>query len=139
MQRASVNWFVRPSVFATIGVVNTAIDYLAFWALISLTGVSPVIANIASFSLGAANSFLMNTIITFRDRGIDISSRNRIKRFVLTVLLCLAVSTTVVAILVLIMHPLAAKSVSILITFTFGYVLNNRFVFKIRPQHVSDV
>ena len=141
MPQASAHWFIRPSIFAAIGAVNTAIDYMAFWALISFFAVSPLIANIVSVSLSAANSFAMNSMITFRDRGNDISSRTRVKRFVVITLLCLAVSTAMVAIFVPIMHPLLAKSASIFVTFAVGYFLNSRFVFQIQrtKQNAEDV
>ena len=126
-QRAS---FVRPSLFAVVGAINTAIDYTVFWALISFTPLSSILANVISFSLGAANSFLMNSTITFG--GSHHRSYKSARRFVAVVLLCLALSTAIVAVGVQFIHPLAAKFISIVVTFTAGYLLNSRFVFRVR-------
>jgi putative flippase GtrA len=129
----------RPATFSAIGVVNTTLDYAAYWALITVAGLSPVLANVISFSLGGANSFMMNSFSTFRDRGIAIGSGGRIGRFVIVTLLCLMVSSATVALLVRIMDPLGAKAVSILFTFAVGYVLNSRVVFRAEPRPVSDI
>ena len=129
--------FVRPSLFAAVGAINTAIDYGVFWFLIGFTPLSPVLANIISFSLGAANSFLMNSTITFGDPDTTHCNYKSAWRFFAVVLLCLAISTAIVAVGVRFIHPLAAKLISIVVTFTAGYLLNSRFVFRGRsPNHV---
>jgi putative flippase GtrA len=126
-----------------VGVINTAIDYVVFWILISFTPLSSVLANVISFSLGAANSFLMNSTITFGDPHTTHCNYESAWRFVAVVLLCLAISTAIVAVGEQFIHPLAAKIISIVGTFTAGYLLNSRFVFRSRspnpvPSRRSD-
>jgi putative flippase GtrA len=135
--------FVRPSLFAVVGAVNTAFDYAVFWGLISFTPLSPILANVISFSLGAANSFVMNSTITFAGPHTNHCSYKSARRFVAVVFLCLALSTAIVAVGVQIIHPLAAKLISIVVTFTVGYLLNSRVVFHVRfhnhvPSRRSD-
>jgi putative flippase GtrA len=116
-----------------VGATNTAIDYAAFWALISFTPLSPVFANIISFSIGAANSFLLNATITFGDCEKIMSSFRRVQRFIAVTLLCLVISTSVLAVCMQFVHLLIAKTVSMIVSFTFGYLLCIRFVFRMQP------
>ena len=102
--------FARPSVFAVVGTINTGIDYAAFWALISFTPLSPILANVVSFSLGAANSFLMNSKITFGGPHTDHFSYKSAQRFVFVVFVCLALSTAIVAVGVQFIPPLLLSS-----------------------------
>ena len=78
--------------------MNTAIDYTAFWALVSFTSFSPIVANVVSFSLGAANSFLINSTITFGGPQTNHFNYKSAQRFLAVVLLCLALSTSMVAV-----------------------------------------
>lgn len=120
----------RPLLFAAVGCLNTAVDFLAFWALITWTGLPPLIANVASFSLGAANSFVVNGLFTFADREIRLALADRVVRFMLVTLACLVVSTLALWLALPAMPALAAKIVSIAVTLGFGYVLNSRLVFR---------
>ena len=131
--------FVRPSVFAVVGAINTVIDYAVFWALISFTPLSPILANVISFSLGAANSFLMNSTITFGGPHTNHCSYKSAQRFVLVVFLCLALSTAIVAVGVQFIHPLAAKLISIIVNFTVGYLLSSRFVFRVQSRNPRPI
>jgi len=55
--------------FALVGVLNTAID-LGLFALLTLrVGLDPLLANVFSFTAGAANSFVLNKYWTFGAGG----------------------------------------------------------------------
>ena len=138
MAQARSTWLVRPSLFAAVGATNTAIDYAVFWALISFTPLSPVIANIVSFSLGAANSFVMNSLITFGDRKM-ISRRRSVQRFISVTLLGLALSTSIVGVAVQFVHPLIAKLMSIVLSFALGYLVCSRLVFPAQPHKTLPI
>jgi putative flippase GtrA len=58
--------FIR---FCVVGVLNTAIDFGLFALLTRLVGLDPLIANVLSFTTGAANSFLLNKYWTFGAGG----------------------------------------------------------------------
>ncbi|GAF90892.1 unnamed protein product, partial [marine sediment metagenome] len=57
--------------FAVVGVINTGIDWIAFFLLTSFvpffTGENEVWAKIIAFVLAVANSFAMNSLWTFRE------------------------------------------------------------------------
>ena len=120
---------LRPAAFGAIGVLNTVIDFLAFWALL---GVMPaLLANVLSFSLGATNSFVLNSVVTFHDRRAEPRlSPRRALRFAIVTLGCLAFSSGTLLLLLHVLPVLYAKAVSILATFTAGYIFNDRIVFK---------
>ena len=53
---ATTRRLLRPTTFGAIGVLNTVIDFLVFWAL--LDWMPALVANVISFSVGATNSFI---------------------------------------------------------------------------------
>nr|WP_235913794.1 GtrA family protein [Pseudoroseomonas coralli] len=120
--------------FAGVGVVNTAVDLLAFTLLVTFTPVPPLAANTLSYSLGALNSYLLNGRLTFRSRQVRLASLSRVLRFVAVNLACLAVSLASLAVLSGFMPLLAAKLGSVVATFAFGYVLNSLVVYGSRPE-----
>ncbi len=55
--------------FALVGVLNTAIDLGLFALLTYNVGLDPLLANVFSFTAGAANSFVLNKYWTFGAGG----------------------------------------------------------------------
>lgn len=118
-----------PVLFGLIGALNTGIDFATFLILVD-AGLHPLVANTFSFSLGAANSYVLNAKFTFAVAGRRARSWRTIVRFVLVTFGTLAVSHGVVWTgLVLMLPPGPAKFVSVLATFGVGFVLNKLFVF----------
>jgi putative flippase GtrA len=120
---------LRPVAFGAVGMLNTVIDFLAFWALLDVMPV--LLANVLSFSFGATNSFVLNTLVTFHDRRAEPRlSPRRALRFASVTLGCLALSSGTLLLLLHVLPVLYAKVVSILATFAAGYILNDRIVFN---------
>ena len=120
---------LRPAAFGAVGVLNTVIDFLAFWALLDV--MPALLANVISFSLGATNSFVLNTVVTFHDRRAEPGlSPRRALRFASVTLGCLALSSGTLLLLLHVLPVLYAKAVSILATFAAGNIFNDRIVFK---------
>jgi len=120
--------------FASVGVLNTAVDLLAFTLLVTFTTIPPLAANTLSYSLGALNSYLLNGKLTFRSRQVRLASLSRVLRFVAVNLACLLVSLASLAALSGFMPLLAAKLGSVVVTFAFGYVLNSLVVYGSQPK-----
>ena len=116
--------------FALVGASSTTLDVALFWLLIDLAQVPPLPANAVSYSLAAANSFLLNKFITFRHRKAQRGSVRQVAIFVLVRLTCLAVSSLVLAAALSLLSSLAAKLVSVAVTFTLAYTLSSRLVFR---------
>ena len=116
--------------FASIGLGNTALDFAMFTALIALTPIAPLVANVFSFSLGAVNSFVLNSRITFRDRPMSLWAPQRVWRFAAVTLCALALSSAVLALLLTVLPPLPAKAGSVVVVFAASYLMNATLVFR---------
>lgn len=127
-----IHWLIRPGKFAVVGVVNTAIDFVIFTALVSGVSWPPVRANVVSYSCAIANSFLLNRHWTFSERR----GHSRVGRqFILFAgcnLIGLGLSTAIVWALAQSLGALAAKAVSILGTFAWNYWTSRQLVFALR-------
>ena len=53
--------------FALVGIMNTVIDFGVYTVLVSFTGVHYAIAQAISYTCGLLNSYLFNTLWTFRE------------------------------------------------------------------------
>lgn len=92
--------FIR---FSLVGVSNTAVDWLVFFVLVS---VSPffasreVLAKAASFAVAVVNSFILNSLWTFRDEvvkgqenGVGFFAYSRVGKFFVTALAGLGINS----------------------------------------------
>lgn len=119
-----------PATFALVGVSSTAIDLAIFWVLVELVQVPPLLANAISYSTGAINSFLLNKLVTIRDRATRRDSGEQLALFIVVRLVCLAIASLVLAVALQFMPSFPAKLVSIVVTFVVAYALSSRLVFR---------
>ncbi len=128
-------WLSQAARYGIVGVVNTGIDFGIFWALLSFTALPLLPANVIAFSCGAANSFALNRWWTFRHAAPEATQapRSWVRQatgFAIVTLFGLLCSTAVVLGLAPLMGPIAAKAISVLVTFAVTFILNRRFVFS---------
>jgi putative flippase GtrA len=115
--------------FGVVGVANTVLDLALFSALTFGAHFPAPLANLVSYSSGIALSFWMNRSWTFRDRAARATSR-QLAIFVMGNLVGLTISTTVIALLLKYIGPLAAKIVSVAASFLWNFIFANRIVFR---------
>ncbi|MDX2204306.1 MAG: GtrA family protein [Hyphomicrobiaceae bacterium] len=124
----------EPASFALVGALSTALDVALFWAL-TRAGVHPLLANVVSYcSVGALN-YCLNARLTFAGRGeasTGVGSWRRILAFTAVKAVALALSTGTLALALVVLPPLAAKGVSIIVTFGVSFLLSSRLVFVAR-------
>ena len=120
---------MRALKFGLVGVANTALDVLLFSTLTYVAGVRPVPANIVSYSAGILLSYTVNRAWTFRDRERQRTVR-QLAWFIAGSVAGLALSTLVIALLAGVCGALAAKVLSVGVTFAWNYVYSNFVVFK---------
>jgi putative flippase GtrA len=81
--------------FTLVGLLNTGIDVAIFF-LLTRIGTQYVAAQVVSYSCGAANSYLLNKIWTFRSSGLSYAE---IVRFTTVNLISLGISVVVLSLL----------------------------------------
>jgi putative flippase GtrA len=78
--------------FAIVGCINTGVDFLTFTLLHSLLGLDKSICQIAGYSVGILNSFVMNKLWTFESKGSRFGTISQLLRFVCVNVISLGVS-----------------------------------------------
>lgn len=92
--------FKHLSRFSMIGVINTLIDFTVFSILHSLFGVSYVLSQGLGYSIGVANSFILNKKWTFSDRKANKKSIHEFFQFVVVNLISLIITMMAMNLLV---------------------------------------
>ena len=81
--------------FCLVGLLNTGVDVAIFF-LLTRTGIPYLVAQVVSYSCGAANSYLLNKFWTFRSSGLSYAE---IVRFTAVNLISLGISVIVLSLL----------------------------------------
>jgi putative flippase GtrA len=116
--------------FASIGIVNVAVDVCIFTVAFKFVGLPLIVSNVTSWFVAVTGSYAMNTKITFGLETGGALSVRRYLRFVLSGIAGVIVSTTV---LVLTSHHTGiptAKLASILAGFGINFCMSHFFVFR---------
>jgi putative flippase GtrA len=123
--RHTISEFIK---FALVGLLNTGVDVAIFF-LLTRIGIYYVAAQTVSYSCGAANSYLLNKVWTFRSCGLSYSE---IVRFAAVNLISLGISVVVLSLL----HDTAgldlaaAKGGATLSALAVNFLGNKLWVFK---------
>jgi putative flippase GtrA len=121
----SIGEFIK---FALVGILNTGVDVAIFF-LLTWLGIPYVAAQVVSYSCGAANSYLLNKVWTFRSCGLSYAE---IVRFVVVNLLSLGISVVCLTFL----HDMAgfglaaAKGGATVCALAANFLGNKLWVFK---------
>jgi len=114
--------------------MSTLIDIAAYTGMTRLLDVPPLIANALAYILGAANGYVMNGLFTFRRSDQPPFSIRSLAAHSATYGISLAASTLSMALLLYVMPDLAAKLLTVFVTFLINYWLSRDFVFKERDK-----
>jgi putative flippase GtrA len=115
--------------FAIVGVLNSAIQYLVFLFLYSLTGTPYLLASIIGYLAGMINSYILNRRWTFGSRNQKLFTE--LGRFVAVNLVSLGVNLGLLYLLVStgVMIPQWAQIVAIVGSTLVNFVLNKVWTF----------
>jgi putative flippase GtrA len=115
--------------FAIVGVLNSAIQYLVFLFLYSLTGTPYLLASIIGYLAGMINSYILNRRWTFGSRNQKLFTE--LSRFVAVNLVSLGVNLGLLYLLVStgVMIPQWAQIVAIVGSTLVNFVLNKVWTF----------
>jgi putative flippase GtrA len=119
--------------FATVGVINTAVDATIFFLLLAYATSSLVVANVTAWLVAVTGSYVMNSFTTF---SAETGGKLRLKDyagFVGSGLIAVIATTTTVVIAAKFMPVFAAKGLAILVSFAVNFSITHFVVFRPRP------
>jgi putative flippase GtrA len=138
LDRLTVAWHERAvalkaASFAMVGVVNTAIDFSVFWTTVHFLGWPLVPANVLAWLVAVSFSYVMNSFITFGPESGRILRWRDYATFLASGIAGMVASTATLFALSYVMPLLAAKLISIAISFVVNFSLSHFVVFRARP------
>jgi putative flippase GtrA len=119
----------RAAIFVGIGAINTVIDFSAFACLYQLVGLDVISSNVLAFLIALANSYIMNSLITFSDRQGGHPAFRSFARFLFVAVIAMTASTAIVYVISMLTHPLIAKLIATVASTAINYFGAYWFVF----------
>jgi putative flippase GtrA len=140
VDRLTVAWHERAVAlkaisFALVGVVNTAIDFSVFWTTVTFLGWLLVPANVLSWLVAVSFSYAMNSFITFGPESGRVLRWRDYATFAASGVAGMVASTATLFALSFVLPVLAAKLISILVSFVVNFSLSHFVVFRTRRPH----
>ena len=124
--------------FATVGMINTAVDAIIFFLMLGFVTPSLVVANVTAWLIAVTRSYVMNSFTTF---SAETGGRLRLKDyagFVGSGIVAVVATTTTVVLAANYMPVWAAKGVAILVSFVVNFSITHLVVFRPRPEKVGE-
>jgi putative flippase GtrA len=124
--------------FATVGVINTAVDAAVFFLLLAYVTSSLVVANVTAWLVAVTGSYVMNSFTTF---SAETGGKLRLKDYVGFVgsgLVAVTATTTTVVIAAMFMPVWAAKGLAILVSFAVNFSITHFVVFRPRTGAAGE-
>jgi putative flippase GtrA len=144
LDRLTVAWHERALAlkaisFAFVGVVNTAIDFSIFWTTAKILMWPLVPANMLSWLVAVSFSYVMNSFTTFGPESGRVLRWRDYLTFVASGVAGMVTSTATLFALSYFVHLLAAKLVSIAVSFVVNFSLSHFVVFRAhRPRENAE-
>ena len=137
LDRLSLAWHERAIAlkaisFAMVGVVNTGVDFSVFWSTATYLQWPLVPANVLAWLVAVSFSYAMNSFITFGPESGRILRWRDYATFVASGIAGMVASTATLVVLSYVLPLLAAKLLSILVSFVVNFALSHFVVFKAR-------
>ena len=137
LDRLTVAWHERAvalkaASFAMVGVVNTAIDFSVFWTTVHFLGWPLVPANVLAWLVAVSFSYAMNSFITFGPESGRVLRWRDYATFLASGVAGMVASTSTLFALSFVLPVLAAKLLSIAVSFVVNFSLSHFVVFKAR-------
>ena len=135
--RLTVAWHERAVAlkaisFAMVGVVNTAIDFSVFWTTATYLHWPLVPANVLAWLVAVSFSYAMNSFITFGPESGRVLRWRDYATFAASGVAGMVASTATLFALSYVVPVLAAKLISIAVSFVVNFSLSHFVVFRAR-------
>ena len=124
--------------FATVGLINTAVDATVFFLMLGFVTSSLIVANVSAWLVAVTGSYVMNSFTTF---SAETGGRLRLKDyagFVGSGLVAVIATTTTVVLAANYLPVWAAKGVAILVSFVVNFSITHFVVFRARPDTAGE-
>jgi putative flippase GtrA len=123
--------------FATVGVINTAVDAAIFFLLLGFVTPSLIVANVGAWLVAVTGSYVMNSFTTF---SAETGGKLRLKDyagFVGSGVVAVIATTTTVVIAAKFMPVVAAKGLAILVSFAVNFSITHFVVFRPKAERAD--
>src|SRR5690242_2748866 len=139
LDRLTVAWHERAialkaASFALVGLVTTAVDFSVFWPSATYLHWPLIPANVLAWLVAVTFSYVMNSFITFGPESGRILRWRDYGTFAASGVAGMISSTATLFALSYILPLVAAKLVSILVSFAVNFSLSHFVVFRPRPR-----
>src|SRR5690348_13080417 len=124
--------------FATVGLINTAVDATVFFLMLGFVTPSLIVANVSAWLVAVTGSYVMNSFTTF---SAETGGRLRLKDyagFVGSGLVAVTATTITVVLAANYLPVWAAKGVAILVSFVVNFSITHFVVFRARPDAAGE-
>src|SRR5258708_9715899 len=124
--------------FATVGLVNTAVDEAIFFLMLGFVTSSLVVANVTGWLVAVTGSYVMNSLTTF---SAETGGELRLKDyagFVGSGLVAITATTLTVVAAAHFMPVWAAKGLAILVSFAVNFSITHFVVFRPRTGAAGE-
>ncbi|MCP3477083.1 GtrA family protein [Bradyrhizobium sp. CCGUVB1N3] len=125
--------------FASIGVVNVAVDVTTFTVAFQLAHLPLISSNVAAWLVAVSGSYVMNTKITFGRETGGLYSLGRYLSFAASGIFGLVVATTILVVLSRNMNVPVAKLISIVAAFSVNFSISHFVVFRMPREDAEPV
>ena len=139
LDRLTVAWHERAIAlkavsFAFVGVINTLIDFSVFWTTANYLQWPLVPANVLAWLVAVSFSYAMNSFTTFGPESGRVLRWRDYLTFVASGIAGMVASTATLVVLSYLLPLVAAKIISIAVSFVVNFSLSHFVVFKARPR-----
>jgi putative flippase GtrA len=124
--------------FATVGLINTAVDATVFFLMLGFVTSSLIVANVSAWLIAVTGSYVMNSFTTF---SAETGGRLRLKDyagFAGSGLVAVTATTITVVLAANYLPVWAAKGVAILVSFVVNFSITHFVVFRARPDAAGE-
>lgn len=144
LDRLAVAWreravALKAASFASVGVVNTGIDFCVFWAAANYLQWPLVPANVVAWLVAVSCSYVMNSFITFGPESGGVLRWRDYVAFAASGIAGMVASTATLVALSYVLPVLLAKLLSIAVSFAVNFSLSHFVVFKARKPANENV
>jgi putative flippase GtrA len=122
--------------FGVVGILNTAVDFSLYLFLTKSLMIWPVLSNLASYTAGVVNSFVLNRVWTFADGEYRDGLAYQFPIFLLGNVSGLLLTTGTIWLALFWLESVPAKTISVLLTLFWNYWFSKSFVFRYKSHTI---